>query len=163
LARSVLQETKSELNRLEEQQEMKNTMLEQLVTDATSQMQEKLGQLEEIVGTVQEEQEMAKAECSNCTFDFRKLLGELLQRCEKLEEDVNSLESRQTTVGKMENIIRERKQQDKELLQRMELRVSKIQGDCEELSFLSGSLQKDCEQKQKDIEVCVSKCSVVSQ
>ncbi|NXU92324.1 QRIC2 protein, partial [Xiphorhynchus elegans] len=30
--------------------------------------------------------------------------------------------------------------------------VSKIQGDCEELSFLSGSLQKDCEQKQKDIE-----------
>ncbi|NXF71778.1 QRIC2 protein, partial [Sclerurus mexicanus] len=42
---------------------------------------------------------------------------------------------------------------DKELLQSMELRVSKIQGHCEELSFLSGSLQKDCEQKQKDIEM----------
>ncbi|NXG07013.1 QRIC2 protein, partial [Sakesphorus luctuosus] len=42
---------------------------------------------------------------------------------------------------------------DQELLRRMEVRVSKIQGDCEELSFVSGSLRKDCEQKQKDIEM----------
>ncbi|XP_027737961.1 glutamine-rich protein 2-like [Empidonax traillii] len=32
-------------------------------------------------------------------------------------------------------------------------KIRKIQGDCEELSLVSVSLQKDCEQKQKDIEM----------
>ncbi|NXG08958.1 QRIC2 protein, partial [Sakesphorus luctuosus] len=152
LARSVLQETKSELKKMEEQQEMRNSMLEQLVTETANQMQEKLGELEEIVETVQEEQEKAKEACSNCSFDYKVLLGELLQRCEKLQEEVESLESRQTAVGKVDKLLRQRSQ-DQELLRRMEVRVSKIQGDCEELSFVSGSLRKDCEQKQKDIEV----------
>ncbi|XP_051665263.1 glutamine-rich protein 2-like isoform X2 [Manacus candei] len=154
---SVLQETKSELKKMEEQQEMRNAMLEQLVTETTNQMQEKLGELEEAMGTVQEEQEeeMEKAACSNCTFDYKELLGELVQRCEKLEEEVDSLESRQIVVGKVENIIKQRSQ-DQQLLQHMEDmedRVRKIQGDCEELSLVSGNLQKDCEEKQKAIEM----------
>ena len=62
------------------------------------------------MGTVQEEQEMAKAACSNCTFDYKVLLGQLVQRCEKLEEGVESLESRQTAVGKVENMIKQRSQ-----------------------------------------------------
>ncbi|XP_032563518.1 glutamine-rich protein 2-like [Chiroxiphia lanceolata] len=154
---SVLQETKSELKKLEEQQEMRNAMLEQMVTETTNQMQEKLGELEETVSTVQEEreEEMAKAACSNCTFNDKVLLGELVQRCEKLEEEVESLESRQTAVGKVENIIKQRSQ-DQQLLQHMEDmedRVRKIQGDCEELSLVSENLQKDCEEKQKAIEM----------
>ncbi|XP_032563516.1 glutamine-rich protein 2-like [Chiroxiphia lanceolata] len=147
---SVLQETKSELKKLEEQQEMRNAMLEQLVTETANQMQEKLGELEETVSTVQEEQE--KAKCSKCTFDYKVLLGELVQRCEKLEEEVESLESRQTAVGKVENIIKQRSQ-DQQLLQHIEDKVRKIQGDCEELSLVSENLQKDCEEKQKAIEM----------
>ncbi|NWS23211.1 QRIC2 protein, partial [Pachyramphus minor] len=42
---------------------------------------------------------------------------------------------------------------DQQLLQHMEDRVRKIEGHCEELSLVSGNLQKDCEQKQKDIEM----------
>ncbi|NWT07426.1 QRIC2 protein, partial [Mionectes macconnelli] len=42
---------------------------------------------------------------------------------------------------------------DQQVLQHMEDRVRKIQGDCEELSLVSVSLQKDCEQKQKAIEM----------
>ncbi|NXK43081.1 QRIC2 protein, partial [Piprites chloris] len=42
---------------------------------------------------------------------------------------------------------------DQQLLQHMEDRVRKVQEDCEELSLVSGNLQKDCEQKQKDIEM----------
>ncbi|XP_027737871.1 glutamine-rich protein 2-like [Empidonax traillii] len=151
---SVLQETKSELKKVEEQQEMRNVMLEQMVTEATNQMnaQVKLGELAEITGTVQEEMEMEDPECSKCTFNIRAFLGELVQRCEKLEEKVDSLESRQTAVGKLDSIIKQRSQ-DQQLLQHMENRVKKIQGDCEELSLVSVSLQKDCEQKQKDIEM----------
>ncbi|XP_051665425.1 glutamine-rich protein 2-like [Manacus candei] len=149
---SVLQETKSELKKMEEQQEMRNAMLEQMVTETANQMQEKLGELEETVSIVQEEQEMVKAACSNCTFDDKVLLGELVQRCEKLEEEVESLQSRQTALGKVENIIKQRSQ-DQQLLQHMEDKVRKIQGDCEELSFVSGNLQKDCEEKQKAIEM----------
>ncbi|XP_027488980.1 glutamine-rich protein 2-like [Corapipo altera] len=120
-------------------------------------MQEKLGELEETVSTVQEEreEEMAKAVCSNCTFDSKVLLGELVLRCEKLEEEVDSLESRQIAVGKVENLIKQRSQ-DQQLLQHMEDmedRVRKIQGDCEELSLVSENLQKDCEKKQKAIEM----------
>ncbi|XP_064533752.1 glutamine-rich protein 2-like isoform X2 [Pseudopipra pipra] len=147
---SVLQETKTELRKMEEQQEMRNAMLEQMVTETTNQMQEKLGELEETVSIVQEEQE--KAKCSKCTFDYKELLGELVQRCEKLEEEVESLESRQIAVGKVENITKPRNQ----LLQHMEDmedQVRKIQGDCEELSLVSGNLQKDCEEKQKAIEM----------
>ncbi|XP_039245192.1 glutamine-rich protein 2-like isoform X2 [Pipra filicauda] len=150
---SVLQETKSELKKMEEQQEMRNAMLEQLVTETTNQMQEKLGELEETVSIVQEEQE--KAKCSKCTFDYKVLLGELVQRCEKLEEEVDSLQSQQIVVGKVENITKPRNQ-DQQLLQHMEDmedRVRKIQGDCEELSLVSGNLQKDCEEKQKAIEM----------
>ncbi|XP_029817105.1 glutamine-rich protein 2-like [Manacus vitellinus] len=137
---------------MEEQQEMRNAMLEQMVTETANQMQEKLGELEETVSIVQEEQEMAKAACSNCTFDDKVLLGELVQRCEKLEEEVESLQSRQTALGKVENIIKQRSQ-DQQLLQHMEDKVRKIQGDCEELSLVSGNLQKDCEEKQKAIEM----------
>ncbi|NWU81524.1 QRIC2 protein, partial [Onychorhynchus coronatus] len=157
LARAMLQETKNELKKMEEQQEMRNSMLEQLVTETANQLNEKVRCWGSTPTTRRlrggEEQEKAKAACSNCTFDYRVLLGQLVQRCEKLEEEVDSLESRQTAVHKVESILKQRSQQDRQLLQHMEDRVKKIQGECEQLSLVSGNLQKDCEQKQKDIEV----------
>ncbi|NXM05577.1 QRIC2 protein, partial [Tyrannus savana] len=158
LSRSVLQETKSELKKVEEQQEIRNSILEQMVTEATNQMNAQVrcwGSTPTTcwLRTVQEEMEMEEAECSKCTFNIRAFLGELVQRCEKLEEKVDSLESRQTAVGKLDSIIKQRSQQDQELLQHMEKKIRKIQGDCEELRLVSVSLQKDCEQKQKAIQV----------
>ncbi|XP_027562999.1 cTAGE family member 2-like, partial [Neopelma chrysocephalum] len=107
---SVLQETKTELKKMEEQQEMRNAMLEEMVNEATNQMNAQLGELAEITGTMQEETEMEEPDCSNCTFNIRVFLGELVKRCEKLEEEVDSLESQHTAVGKVENIIKQRRQ-----------------------------------------------------
>ncbi|XP_017684443.1 PREDICTED: glutamine-rich protein 2-like [Lepidothrix coronata] len=156
---SVLQETKIELKKMEEQQEMRNVMLEEMVNEATNQINEatnqmnaQLGELGEITGAMREETEMEEPECSNCTFNIRVFLRELVKCCEKLKEEVESLQSRQTAVGKVENIIKQRSQ-DQQLLQHMEDKVRKIQGDCEELSLVSGNLQKDCEEKQKAIEM----------
>ncbi|NWV75521.1 QRIC2 protein, partial [Dasyornis broadbenti] len=44
---------------------------------------------------------------------------------------------------------------DEELKQNMEEKFSQIQRDCEKLSFVSGSLQKDSQQKKKAIEMLV--------
>lgn len=43
---------------------------------------------------------------------------------------------------------------DQERLHYVEATVVQMKGDCEKLSFVSGNLQKDSEQKQKEIEVC---------
>ncbi|NXD04155.1 QRIC2 protein, partial [Certhia familiaris] len=147
LARAVLQETMRELEKMEKQQEMRNAMLEQLVTDTANKLNE------QAMWSVQEEQERAKAECSNCTFDINMQLGELLQRCEKLQEQVDSLESRQMAVGKLEKIMRNLGQKDKELMQHKDATIGQMQRDYEKLSFISGSLQKDSQQNQKAIEV----------
>ncbi|KAI1231940.1 hypothetical protein IHE44_0007582, partial [Lamprotornis superbus] len=104
LARAMQQEMMHELQKMEEQQEMKNTMLEQLLTETANQLNEQLAEIGEIAWTVQAEQERVKAECSRCTFDINVQLGELLQRCEKLQEQVDSLESRQMAMGKPEKI-----------------------------------------------------------
>ncbi|NXI29227.1 QRIC2 protein, partial [Sterrhoptilus dennistouni] len=153
LVRGVLEETKSELQKMEEQQEMRNTMLEQMVTDTANQMNE---QMQEIVGGVQEEQEeqeKAKAECLKCTFDLNEHLGELLQRCEKLQEQVDSLESQQMGAPLAQCYIFPSLDQHQNRLHHVETTILQIQGNCEKLSFTSGSLQKDSQQNQKAIEV----------
>ncbi|NXO79822.1 QRIC2 protein, partial [Sitta europaea] len=159
LARDMLQEMRSELQKMEKQQEMRNTMLEQLVTETTKKMNEQVRSwrstptTREIVWNVQEEQEKAKAECSNCTFDINMHLRELLQRCEKLQEQVDSLESRQMAVGKIEKMMRNWGQKDTELMQSKNATIVQMQRDYEKLSFISGSLQKDSQQNQEAIEV----------
>ncbi|CAN8197230.1 unnamed protein product [Coccothraustes coccothraustes] len=145
---ALLEETKRELQKMEEQLEMRKAMLEQLVSETTN----KLAEIGEIVESVQEEQERAKAECSNCTFDLKGHLGELLKRCEKLQEQVESLESRQMAMGKRNKMIR-KCVQDPEQIQPKEETVVQMQRDYEKLSFISESLQKDSEQKQKEIEM----------
>ncbi|CAN8197228.1 unnamed protein product [Coccothraustes coccothraustes] len=148
---ALLEETKRELQKMEEQLEMRKAMLEQLVSETTN----KLAEIGEIVESVQEEQERAKAECSNCTFDLKEHLGELLKRCEKLQEQVESLESRQMAMGKRNKMIRKcvQLEHDQERLHCVETTVKQLKEDCEKLSFASGNLQKDSEQKQKEIEM----------
>ncbi|NWT99728.1 QRIC2 protein, partial [Urocynchramus pylzowi] len=160
LSRALLLETKSELQKMEEQLEMRKAMLEQLVTETANKVKEQMRSWGSIPTTpglvqyscVQEEQEKAKAECSNCTFDINEHLGELLKRCEKLQEQVETLESRQMAVGKLEKVMRNLGQ-DTELMQPKGTTVVQMKRDYEKLSFISGTLQKDSEQKQKEIEV----------
>ncbi|RMC10865.1 hypothetical protein DUI87_12577 [Hirundo rustica rustica] len=149
---AVLQETKSELQKMEEQQEMRNTMLEQLVTETANKLNEQLGEVPEPSGSQEEEQEKESGDCSSCTFNIRLCLGDLLQRCEKLQEQVESLESRHMAMGKLKRIMRNWGQ-DQERLHHVEATVVQIQGNCEKLSFASGRLQKDSQQKQKAIEM----------
>ncbi|NXQ59100.1 QRIC2 protein, partial [Anthoscopus minutus] len=157
LARAVLQETKRELQKMEEKEQQKNAMLEQLMMVTAPgglvQCPHCLGDMAETTGSLQEEQEEGSADCSKCTFKTRVLLGKLFKRCEKLQEQVDSLESRQMAVGKLETMMRNWAQQDMERLQHVEATVVQIQGDCEKLSLVSGSLQEDSQQKQKAIEV----------
>ncbi|XP_039245202.1 glutamine-rich protein 2-like isoform X7 [Pipra filicauda] len=80
---SVLQKTKSELKKMEEQQEMKNSMLEQLVTETANQLNA----------------------------------------------------------------------QDQQLLQHMEDSFGKIQKEYKKFSYISESIQTDCQMKQKAIEM----------
>ncbi|XP_038014376.1 glutamine-rich protein 2-like [Motacilla alba alba] len=145
---ALLEETKRELQKMEEQQEMRKAMLEQLVAETTS----KLAEIGEMMESVQEEQERIKAECSNCSFDINEHLGELLQRCEKLQEQVESLESRQMAMGKLNRMMRNWGQ-DTEKMQPKDATVVQMQRDYEKLSFISGTLQKDSEKKQKAIEM----------
>ncbi|NXB73954.1 QRIC2 protein, partial [Donacobius atricapilla] len=158
LARAVLQETKSELQKTEEQQEKRNTMLEQMVTETASQLNEQVRSWGSTPTThwlgAREKQEKAKAECLSCIFDINEHLGELLQRCEKLQEQVDYLESRHQPDPSCSCDIFPSLEQDQKRLHCMEAKVVQIQDDCEKLSFASGSLQKDSQQKQKAIEVC---------
>ncbi|NXD00712.1 QRIC2 protein, partial [Certhia familiaris] len=148
LARVMRQERKRELQKMEEKQEMRNAMLEQLVTDTANKLNEQLGD----TGSLQLELGQGSADCSSCTFNIRVYLGMLLQRCEKLQEQVDSLESHQMAVGKLEKMMGNWGQNQK-WLHNVEAKVVHIQGDCEKLSFISGSLQKDSQQNQKSIEV----------
>ncbi|XP_058710733.1 myosin-10-like [Poecile atricapillus] len=141
---AVLQETKRELQKMEEQEEMRSAMLEQLLTVT------QLAGTEETVGSMEEEQK-AKGECPSCSVDISEQLGELLLRCEKLQEQVDSLESRQVAMGKLERMMRNWGQ-DQEMMQPKDATVVQMQRDYEKLSFISESLQKDSQQKQQAIE-----------
>ncbi|NWZ73983.1 QRIC2 protein, partial [Acrocephalus arundinaceus] len=163
LARAVLQETKSELQKMEEQQEMRNKMLEQMVTETANRLNAQVRSWGSTPTTswLEEEQEQESGDCTGCAFNIRACLGSLLKRYEKLQEQVDSLESRHMVMGKLKRIMRNWGQcyifssleQDQEQLQKIEATVVQIQGDCEKLSFDSGKLQKDSQQKQRAIEV----------
>ncbi|NXR39167.1 QRIC2 protein, partial [Zosterops hypoxanthus] len=159
LARALLQEMKSELQKMQEQQEMRNTMLEQMVTDTANQMNEQVSQFPlpflqfgsgpDTSGSQQEEEEVS-GDCTSCTFNVRVYLGNLLQRCDKLQEQMDSLD---TQAPLAQCYIFPSLDQQQERLNYVETTIVQIQGDCEKLSFTSGSLQKDSQQKQKAIEV----------
>ncbi|NXO44418.1 QRIC2 protein, partial [Locustella ochotensis] len=157
LARAVLQETKSELQKMEEQQEMRHTMLEQMVTETANRLNEQVRSWGSTpstrwLGTSESQQEEEEDESGGCcTFNLRAYLADLLKRCEKLQEQMDTLESRHTPLAQCS--IFPSLEQDQERLHNLEAAVVQMQGECEKLSSASGSLQKDSQQKQKAIEV----------
>ncbi|XP_056363003.1 glutamine-rich protein 2-like isoform X2 [Oenanthe melanoleuca] len=148
---AMQQEMMQQLQKMEEQQEMRSSMLEQLVAETANQLNEQLAEIGEIACTVQAEQEKIKAECSSCTFDINVQLGELLQRCEKLQEQVDFLEARLMAMGKFERMSHWG--QDQEQQHNLEATVAQMQADYEKISLASDTLQKDSQEKQKAIEM----------
>ncbi|RLV62570.1 hypothetical protein DV515_00019175 [Chloebia gouldiae] len=155
LARALRQETQLELQKMGEEQEMRYSTLEQLVTETANQVNEQFGGTGEATLGVLEELEQGKGDCSNCILKIRAYLGKILLRYEKLQEKVESLESRQMAIGKLKKTMRNwgQLEHDHERLHYMEATLVQLKGDCEKLSFVSGTLQKDAEQKQKAIEM----------
>nr|XP_041570813.1 golgin subfamily A member 6-like protein 22 [Taeniopygia guttata] len=117
---ALRQDTKRELQKMGEQQERRNAMLEEMVTETANQVNE-----------------------------------QLLLRYEKLQEKAESLESRQMPRGKLKKMMKNwgQLEHDHERLHYMEETLVRMKEDCEKLSFVSGSLQKDAEQKQKAIKM----------
>nr|XP_041576065.1 glutamine-rich protein 2-like [Taeniopygia guttata] len=138
-----------------EQQDMRYSTLEQLVTETANQVNEQFGITGETTSGLGKELEEENGDCSSCTFNIKAYLGKLLQRYEKLQEKVESLESRQMPRGKLKKMMKNwgQLENDHERLHYMEETLVQMKEDCEKLSFVSGSLQKDAEQKQKAIKM----------
>ncbi|NXP96398.1 QRIC2 protein, partial [Passerina amoena] len=157
LARALRQETKLELQNMEEQQEMRSAMMEELVTATIKRVNEQVrswGSTPTTPGLGLEEQQEGTGDC--CTFNIRACVVKLLKRCENLQEQVESLESQQVAMAKLPfaqcmAFPSKELEHDQERLLYVEATVVQMKGDCEKLSFVSGNLQKDCEQKQKEI------------
>ncbi|KAK2515450.1 hypothetical protein Q9233_013963 [Columba guinea] len=92
------------------------------------------------------------AGCHFCSLDTRVLLGKLLQRCEKLEEQVESLV--QKAGGKVDNYPKWRRQslQQDEQLKCLQTSIVQLQQDYEKLSLALANLQRDRQQEQNDIK-----------
>ncbi|XP_064919058.1 uncharacterized protein LOC135579493 isoform X5 [Columba livia] len=92
------------------------------------------------------------AGCHVCSPDTRVLLGKLLQRCEKLEEQVESLV--QKAGSKVESHPKWRRQslQQDEQLKCLQASIMQLQKDYEKLSSALANLQQDRQQKQNDIK-----------
>ncbi|KAK2515608.1 hypothetical protein Q9233_014121 [Columba guinea] len=93
-----------------------------------------------------------QAGCHVCSPYTRVLLGKLLQRCEKLEEQVESLA--QKAGGKVESHPKWRRQslQQDEQLKCLQASIVQLQKDYEKLSSAHANLQQDRQQEQNDIK-----------
>ncbi|XP_071672477.1 uncharacterized protein [Patagioenas fasciata] len=82
----------------------------------------------------------------------RALLGKLLQRCEKLEAQLESLA--QKAGGKVESYPKWRRQslQQDEQLKCLQASIMQLQKDYEKFSSALANLQQDRQQEQKDIK-----------
>ncbi|XP_026716595.1 glutamine-rich protein 2 isoform X2 [Athene cunicularia] len=147
---STLQEMKCKLKELEEQQEMIKATLEQLVAKPADKLQEQLGERRATVSSTGQEQAEVQAACPVCSTDISKQVGQLLQRYEQLQEQMDDCMSRQA-VGKVVRHL-PRKSQDAELLKHIQATITQVQGEYEKLSSVTGNLLNDHHQKQKDIE-----------
>ncbi|XP_063277835.1 glutamine-rich protein 2-like [Prinia subflava] len=138
---SALQEIKQEHQELREEQKNTEATLKQLVT--ADQLQEQLNELRAMMesgGQPQGESQEVRPDHSSGT----KLVRRLLHHCERLQEQVDSLVSQQ--------VQRLQKTQDEDLLKSMQATIVRVEGDCEQLSYVTGSLRDDHRQHQKDIE-----------
>ncbi|KAK2514899.1 hypothetical protein Q9966_015581, partial [Columba livia] len=92
------------------------------------------------------------AGCHFCSPDTRVLLGKLLQRCEKLEEQVESLA--QKACGKVDSYPKWRRQslQQDEQLKCLQTSIVQLQKGYEKLSSDLANLQQDRQQEQNDVK-----------
>ncbi|KAK2518429.1 hypothetical protein Q9966_014342 [Columba livia] len=92
------------------------------------------------------------AGCHFCSPDTRVLLGKLLQRCEKLEEQVESLA--QKAGGKVDSYPKWRRQslQQDEQLKCLQTSIVQLQKGYEKLSSALANLQQDRQQEQNDVK-----------
>ncbi|XP_064890193.1 uncharacterized protein LOC135575666 isoform X3 [Columba livia] len=151
------QKVKAERKELGKKQEPTQAELEQfaakyvnkLVMEAAQQLQAE--QVDE-PRTTEQSGGHEHAGCHVCSPDTRVLLGKLLQRCEKLEEQVESLV--QKAGGKVESHPKWRRQslQHDEQLKCLQASIMQLQKDYEKLSSALANLQQDRQQKQNDIK-----------
>ncbi|XP_039585747.1 glutamine-rich protein 2-like isoform X1 [Passer montanus] len=132
----ALLEIKQEQKELREEQNITKATLKQLVT--ADQLQEQLNELRAVMGTARQQQGESRLD--------NKLVRKLLHRCERLQHQVDSLVPQQLQRSLPE------KTQDEELLKSIQATVVRVEGDCEQLGYVTGSLRDDHRQHQKDIE-----------
>uniref|UniRef100_A0A8B9DI20 DUF4795 domain-containing protein n=1 Tax=Anser cygnoides TaxID=8845 RepID=A0A8B9DI20_ANSCY len=158
--RALLQELRTELRELREQQDAAKATLEQLVATTAGHLQEQLDELKSLLGgagpatspaSSPAGTEPVPAECPVCSADVGAQLGQLLRRYEQLQELVDSVLVRQAT-GKASRQLPGRRWEDEELLKSIQASILQVQGDCEKLGSVTGNLVDDHHQKQKDIE-----------
>ncbi|XP_027739293.1 glutamine-rich protein 2-like isoform X3 [Empidonax traillii] len=145
---SALQELKQEQKELrDEQKELRDEQkitkaaLKELVT--ANQLKEKLDELRVMVGSAgQKQAEAASPDRSSDT----EVLKKLLHNYEILQERVDSLVPQQVQRSLPQ------KSQDEEMLKSIQATVVRVEGDCEQLGYVTGSLRDDHRQQQKDIE-----------
>ncbi|XP_071672394.1 uncharacterized protein [Patagioenas fasciata] len=151
------QKVKAKRKELGKQQEPTQAELEQfaaeyvnkLVMETAQQLQAE--QVDEPSATAQSGGH-EQAGCHVCSSDTMVLLGKLLQRCEKLEEQVESLA--QKAGGKVESYPKWRRQslQQDEQLKCLQASIMQLQKDYEKFSSALANLQQDGQQEQKDIK-----------
>ncbi|KAK2510701.1 hypothetical protein Q9233_017507 [Columba guinea] len=157
LARPKGQKVKAERKELGKQPEPTQAELEQfaaeymnkLVMESAQQLQAE--KVDEPRATVQSGGH-EHAGCHFCSPDTRVLLGKLLQRCEKLEEQVESLA--QKAGGKVDNYPKWRRQslQQDEQLKCLQTSIVQLQKGYEKFSWDLANLQQDRQQEQNDVK-----------
>ncbi|XP_071672800.1 uncharacterized protein [Patagioenas fasciata] len=150
------QKVKAERKELGKQQEPTQAQLEQfaaeyvnkLVMETAQQLQAEVDEPRAMVQSGGHEQ----AGCHVCSPDTMVLLEKLLQRCEKLEEQVASLA--QKAGGKVDNYEKWRRQslQQDEQLKCLQASIMQLQKDYEKFSSGLANLQQDHQQEQNDIK-----------
>ncbi|XP_071672475.1 uncharacterized protein [Patagioenas fasciata] len=141
------QKVKAERKELGKQQEPTQAELEKFAAEYVNQL---------VMETAQQLQAESgghkHAGCPGCNWDTRALLGKLLQRCEKLEAQLESLA--QKAGGKVESYPKWRRQslQQDEQLKCLQASIMQLQKDYEKFSSALANLQQDRQQEQKDIK-----------
>ncbi|XP_050184461.1 glutamine-rich protein 2-like isoform X3 [Myiozetetes cayanensis] len=140
--RDEQKELRDEQKELREEQKITKAALKELVT--ANQLKEKLDELRAMVGsTGQKQAEAASPDHRSDTEVLKKLLHDY----EILQERVDSLAPQQ-----VQRSLPQKSQQDEELLKSIQATVVRVEGDCEQLGYVTGSLRDDHRQQQKDIE-----------
>ncbi|KAJ7415143.1 glutamine-rich protein 2-like protein [Pitangus sulphuratus] len=140
--RDEQKELRDEQKELRDEQKITKAALKELVT--ANQLKEKLDELRAMMeSTGQKQAEAARPDHSSDTEVLKKLLHDY----EILQERVDSLVPQQ-----VQRSLPQKSQQDEELLKSIQATVVRVEGDCEQLGYVTGSLRDDHRQQQKDIE-----------